>query len=223
MGANPKKQDIFIQMDWMHANGGGTGGIDGAGTHDHIPPLSSLNSVAATFALHNINMHFDVGNNYQGAQSVCGNSSGPAPCSFIVPSAYAQGGHDDDESTLVCHSTAQHTCDYQVPYPVLSFEYGFASIRDGNSLLGISAHFAQNRRDAFHYMLFAHALGGPYDQNGNPINPFTLEAGHRSPQLLGHRPPARRRIHGHVRSVGILHTGLGSGRKPGASRTDHPT
>jgi Legume lectin domain/Bacterial Ig-like domain (group 3)/YDG domain len=171
MGANPLKQDIFIQMDWMHGTGDGTGGIDGRGTHDHIPPLASLSTVASTFGIHQINVHFDVGNNYQGTQSACNN----ATCSFIIQEvAGPQGGHDDAESTLVCQSTATHKCDYNEPYPVLSFEYGFDSIRDGNSLLGIPAHFAQNRRDAFHYMLFAHALGGPYDQNGNPINPFTL-------------------------------------------------
>src|ERR1700733_12607314 len=157
-------------MDWMHGTGDGTGGIDGHGTHDHIPPLASLSTVASTFALHQISLHFDIGNNYQGAQSACGN----ALCSFIVPEAYAQGGHDDAESTLVCKNTATHTCDYNEPYPVLSFEYGFATIRDGNQSIGIPAHFAQNRKDAFHYMLFAHALGGPYNQNGNPINPFTL-------------------------------------------------
>jgi hypothetical protein len=34
--------------------------------------------------------------------------------------------------------------------------------------VGIPAHFAQNRRDAFHYVLFAHALAGPFDATGKP-------------------------------------------------------
>ncbi len=74
------------------------------------PNSLRLNSVAATFALHGINVHYDVGGNYQGPQSVCGN----APCSFIIPAAYAQGGHDDDESTLVCNEPpgSKHPCNY---------------------------------------------------------------------------------------------------------------
>jgi hypothetical protein len=174
MGADPLKQDIFIQMDWMHGSGDGTGGTDGHGTHDHIPKLSALKAVADTFALplhgiNGINLHFDVGGNYQGAQSACGN----LPCSFIIPASKAQGGSDIDESTLVCHDTATHVCDYHQPYPILSFEFGFASVRDGNHLLNISPHFAQNRKDIFHYSLFAHALGGPFDINGHPIDPST--------------------------------------------------
>ncbi len=169
MGANPNKKDVFVQIDWMHGRGDGTGGTDGAGTHDHIPLLAALNSVASVFAGNGINLHFDVGNNYQGNQSTCGNTL----CSFIVPAAYSGGGADIDESTLVCHSTASHTCNYDVPYPVHSFEFGFASVRDGNKLIGIPAHFAQNRKDIFHYALFAHALAGPFDVNGHPVDPFT--------------------------------------------------
>jgi hypothetical protein len=186
MGANPNKKDIFAQIDWMHGTGDRTGGTDGAGTHDHMPQLVALSAVAGTFALHGINLHFDVGNNYQGSQSICGN----APCSFIIPAAYAQGGADIDESTLVCHDTATHTCDYHEPYPVLSFEFGFASVRDGNQLLHISPHFAQNRYWAFHYALFAHALGGPYDVNGHPIDPFTDMATTtpKSYSGIAHRP-----------------------------------
>jgi len=186
MGASPSKQDIFVQIDWMHGTGDGTGGIDGHGTHDHMPQLAALSAVANSFAAHNVNVHFDVGSNYQGAQAACGN----APCSFIVPSAYAQGGADIDESTLVCHDTANHTCDYHVPYPVLSFEFGFASIRDGNHLLNISPHFAQNRKDSFHYALFAHALGGPFNAKGQPVDPFSGQPTNmpKSYSGIAHRP-----------------------------------
>ena len=171
MGANPNKRDVFIQMDWMHGTGDGTGGIDGSGTHDHIPQLAALSSMASVFSTNGISLHFDAGNNYQGAQAGCGN----AVCSFIVPAAYAGGGSDINESTLVCHGSATHTCDYNEPYPVLSFEYGFASVRDGNQQLNISPHFAQNRKDIFHYALFAHVLAGPFNAAGAPINPFTLQ------------------------------------------------
>ncbi len=182
MGANPNKKDIFVQIDWMHATTppSGSGGTDGLGTHDHMPQLQAMSTVASVFSTNGINLHFDVGPNYfeipgnaQAEQSLCGN----AGCSFIVPAAYASGGSDIDESTLICQSTQTHPCDYPgLNYPVLSFEYGFASVRDGNQILGIPAHFAQNRKDIFHYALFAHALAGPFNAAGTPINPFTLQA-----------------------------------------------
>ncbi len=177
MGASSNRRDIFIQIDWMNGTGDGTGGIDGKGTHDHMPQLAALSTVATVFANKGINLHFDVGPNYQGNQAACGN----APCPFIVPAAYANGGSDMPENSLVCNSNVQkttHPCNYSpptAPYPVLSFEYGFASIKDGNSLLGIPAHFAQNRKDIFHYALFAHALAGPFNASGQPIDPFSSQ------------------------------------------------
>ncbi len=185
MGALNGTRDIFVQLDWMHGTGDGTGGTDGHGTHVHKPKLEALKPVADAFALRGVRLHYDVGNNYQGVQPACG-----GVCSFIVPSAYAQGGSDMDESTLVCHDTATHTCSYHAPYPVLSFEFGFASVRDGNHLLGISQHFAQNRKDIFHYGLFAHALGGPYDVSGHPVDPSTGEPTTipRSYSGIAHRP-----------------------------------
>ena len=183
MGANPFKQDIFIQMDWMYSNGY-TNALGTNPPHNHIPPLSSLSQVAATFALHQINVHFDVGNNYQGAQPGYCN----AQCSFIIPTAYTAPRpaqdldvHGNDiginENTLLCPQGT--SCVYgDLPYPVLSFEFGFDSVRDGNYLLnppnGFPAHLPGNRFWAFHYGLFAHAIGGPYNSNGTPINPTPL-------------------------------------------------
>ncbi len=179
MGADPTKRDIFIQMDWMH----GTSGV----THVHMPKLAALSQVASTFALHGIRLHFDVGisNNYQG--NVCGS----APCGFIIPAAYAQGGSDISESTLLCQDNLpKHTCDYHQLYPVLSFEFGFASVRDGNKLLNISPHFAQDRLNVFHYALFAHALGGPFNVKGQPVDPITglLTSTPLSYSGIAHRP-----------------------------------
>ena len=175
MGANPNKQDIFIQMDWLYSDGANP--MNPA--HNHIPPLSSLSQVAATFALHQINVHFDLGNNYQGAQAACGNGNAPAPCSFIIqaPNFAARPLTDNaigiNENTLLC--PANTTCAYSsLPYPVTSFEFGFDSIRDGNDVLQIPAHLSQDRFWAFRYALFAHALGGPYDASGNPLNATPL-------------------------------------------------
>ena len=169
MGAKNGVQDIFLQLDWMHGFGDRTGGIDGTGNHSHVPKLDALTMVANVFAGHNIAVHFDVGNNYQGLG-----------LPFIIPSALAQGGSDIDESTLRC---SIGSCSYTEPYPVLSFKLGFNSIRDGNHLLNIPAHFSQSRKDAFHYVLFAHALAGPFDLTGKP-----LTADPKSISGIGDRP-----------------------------------
>jgi hypothetical protein len=162
MGANPKYKDIFLQMDWMHGNGDGTGGKDGHGFHLHMPSPNALNAVCATYAGHNIALHFDVGNNDQGQ-----------PC--VIPfktDAYgnqlAQGGSDIDENTLACPNAATATCTYLEPYPVMSFKRGFLSVRDGNPVLHLPGHFAHNRKDSFHYVLFTHALAGPFNSAGQP-------------------------------------------------------
>lgn len=171
MGSDRLKKDVFVQVDWMHGRGDGTGGTDGLGTHNHIPKLAALDALSKTFSPRGINLHFDVGNNYQGIQSGCGN----APCNFIVPAAVAKGGAAIDELTLLCRDTPAHACEYRQPYPVLSFQFGFASVRDGNQRANISARFAQNRKDIFHYALFAHALAGPFDANGKPVDPITKQ------------------------------------------------
>ena len=159
MGARNGVRDVFLQMDWMHGYGDGTGGILGNGFHSHIPKLDALVAVANAFSKHDIAVHFDVGNNYQGLGRP-----------YIIPftqdrygNQLAQGGADIDEATLVCHDSATRTCDYHEPYPVISFKFGFGSIRDGNPFLNIPRHFAQDRLVLFHYVLWAHAVGGPYD------------------------------------------------------------
>jgi hypothetical protein len=154
MGARNGVQDIFLQMDWMHGTGDRSGGVDGTGNHSHVPKLDALTMVANVFAGHNIALHFDVGNKYQGLG-----------LPFIIPAALAQGGSDLDESTLRC---SNGNCAYTEPYPVLSFKLGLNSVRDGNSLVNIPAHFSQSRKDAFHYVLFGHALAGPFDLTGKP-------------------------------------------------------
>src|SRR5262249_17468972 len=62
MGALNGVKDIFLQIDAMHGTGDGTGGIDGRGTHDHMPPLETLTRVATAFAQQGIALHFDAGN-----------------------------------------------------------------------------------------------------------------------------------------------------------------
>ncbi len=110
--------------------------------------------VASAFSAKGVALHFDVGNNYQ-------NLNLP----FIVPTGVAQGGANLDEDSLACVGAK---CAYQ-NYPALSFKLGFNSVRDGNKYLNLQPRFAQNRKDVYRYLLFAHALAGPFDANGKPL------------------------------------------------------
>ena len=48
-------------------------------------------------------------------------------------------------------------------------EKGSRAVKDGFPALSMPAHFARNRKDIFHYVLFAHALSGPFDAAGHPL------------------------------------------------------
>ncbi len=156
MGAKNGVRDMFLETHWLHGNGVSAD----RPAHSHKPKLDALQMVADAFAAQGIAVHFDVGPNYQGLP-------------FIVPAAVAQGGHDLNEDSLACHPQAgKPPCAYP-NYPALSFKLGFNSVRDGNRQLGIPANFAQNRKDVFRFVLFAHALAGPFDAQAKPLpDPF---------------------------------------------------
>jgi uncharacterized protein YjbI with pentapeptide repeats len=149
MGALPNKQDIFVEIDWMTGNANHP--------HEHKPWLQSLRGVANVFKKHNIALHFDVGNNYQGND-------------FIVPTAYAQGGEVIAEETLLCPNLRTQVCQFpNLPYSALGWKVGFRAIKEGYPLLNLPAHFLHNRKDVFRYSLFSHALAIPNDpDNGTP-------------------------------------------------------
>ncbi len=149
MGAKPTVPDIFIQVDWMASSG------LSVPNHSHIPQYAALNMVGTVFQSHGINMHFDVGNNYQGQ-------------SFIVPTAYAKGGNVVQESSVLCIAGST-TCNFwpqSEQYSVLGWKAGFGSIKDGDTAFpsppgpvgGLQPLFPLNRKDSVHYALFAHAI-----------------------------------------------------------------
>ena len=131
--------------------------------HTHNPQLAALNWVGSTFKSHGINVHFDVGgsNTYQGQGSP-----------YIIPAKYAQGGNVVQESTVLCASSPCNFFPESGQYSVLGWKTGFDSIKNGDSYfpcpiypvnpscvrIGLPQLFAQNRKDTFHYALFAHAI-----------------------------------------------------------------
>ena len=142
MGASPSRKDIFVEIDWLH-------GSDG---HLHMPKLDALNAIGATFMSNGIQLHFDVGNNYQQSRSP-----------YIVPAANSQGGESIEESTLLCPNAKTNVCAFpNLPYSVQSWKIGFHAVKDGFPALNIPPHFAHNRKDIFHYVLFSHALAIPF-------------------------------------------------------------
>ncbi len=173
MGAKNGLRDIFLQVDWLHGDGSKS---TTRPAHSHMPKVDALKQVAAAFAARGVFLHFDLGNSsyYQSLK-----------LPFIVPAAYSSGGSDIDEDSLACQG---QNCAYP-GYPALSFKLGFNSVRDGNYRLNIAPHFAQNRKDVFRYVLFAHALAGPFDANNKPLpDPFTGAYGPRSFSGIADRP-----------------------------------
>jgi hypothetical protein len=173
MGANPLVPDIFMQIDWMQSQGLSNP------NHIHNPQLAALNMVGSTFQSHGINMHFDVGasSTYQGQGSP-----------YIIPAAYAQGGNVVQESSVLCqYPPAAPSCSFSPQsgeFSVLGWKTGFDAIKNGDPYFpcpipivpapnppppactplgtaqkpGLPQLFAQNRKDTFHYALFAHAI-----------------------------------------------------------------
>jgi hypothetical protein len=154
MGAKPTVKDIFVEIDWEQ----GTAPGDGPNGHLHIPKIGALSMMAASFLTHGIQLHFDVGNNYQSPKA-----------SYIVPAQYAQGGQVIQESTLECPNAQTNVCIYpNTGYAVQGWKIGFQAIKDGFPLLNIPAYFNHNRKDIFHYVLFGHALATPSSVPGVP-------------------------------------------------------
>jgi Bacterial Ig-like domain (group 3)/MBG domain (YGX type)/Bacterial Ig-like domain (group 2) len=147
MGAKPNTPDIFMQIDWMQSS------RLAVPDHVHMPQLAALNMVAAAFQTHGINLHFDVGSNYQ--------TPPPQPPYVIIPAKYAQGGNVVPESNLLCPNAKTSTCAFpqqEMDYSLLGWKSGLDAIKNGDSVLGLLPLFAANRKDTFHYALFAHGI-----------------------------------------------------------------
>jgi hypothetical protein len=151
MHASVTKKDLFLEIDWLRGD-----------NHLHVPKLAALNRIGARFAEHGIQVHFDVGN-------YSGNSAYILPYSPSVPRA---GGEAIDESLLGCPNSRTSVCTFpNRPYAVLGWKIGFRAIKEGFPALSLAPHFSHNRKDIFHYVLFSHALAGPFDAQGRGVGP----------------------------------------------------
>ena len=186
MGANPDVQDVFVQLDYLK-------GSDG---HTHRPDPSALGAVAT--ALHNaaprpsnsctstnpgdcpINVHFDVGPLASSfSETLC---TAGASCP-IIAGALGKGGNEilEVQCDATGHAPSGEACAFPGFSGVVGWKSGFRAYRDGlidRTGTGVDCgtnpdscepRMPRTRKDIFHYLLFAHALG--YGSPSNPLVP----------------------------------------------------
>jgi hypothetical protein len=122
MGANALQKDLFAEIGYMYTDpvtSGDPAGIYYGGVlkphHDHLPTAEALQMAAETFRYApvsnpggppGINVHFDVGDNYQptsipSAVSCANPETWTFDCA-IVPASVARGGEAIDELFTIC-------------------------------------------------------------------------------------------------------------------------
>ena len=132
MGADAMLPDIFIEIDYMCSSL--TGGVcdPSPANHSHKPSQAVLDQVAAPFVANGRNIRVHFDVNEALPETACGATQSP-------------------------------TCLFPGYPGTVTWKNGFQLIRDGGTVGGVNVagHFARNRKDIFHYALFAHALGLP--------------------------------------------------------------
>lgn len=135
-GADPNKPDIFVEVDYLSNLDGGAGNY----LHSHLPKKQALDNVGLLFANHGINVHFDVGNAYQGDPYVITGGT---------------GGNGVSESAILCSDGAQ-LCQFP-GQPAIGWKGGFEFFQTNPSL----GNFQGPRSQSYHYILMGHSLGAP--------------------------------------------------------------
>src|SRR6266850_5574804 len=194
MGASSGQKDLFIEINAMktdpasatfpgtsygsteHPLSSVPGGVlnDTVG-HTHFPPRAVLEKVAYAYKNHGINVHFDVGNNYQSPSSAA-----------IIPASLARGGEITTERKCDEDTRTPPRWKCQFPaYPgTVIWKPGFlayrnAFVRDDGTELNPNVPADKNflaawltvrdcrrrldsdRKNIFHDVVLAHATGEP--------------------------------------------------------------
>jgi hypothetical protein len=164
MQADPDQQDIFFQLAFM-SSPAYNDPLGQVVAHTHRPSAAVLNDIATVLKgnaqgmapppRYNpanptakpqttaIKVHFDVGNVYQGDN--------------FVPAALAEGG-DELTETLEC-TVQENNCSFPGFHGVVGWKRGFQALKEELQL------FNHNRRHIFRFVLLAHALGLPRDDD----------------------------------------------------------
>jgi hypothetical protein len=145
------------------------------GQHTHLPDVGILQTVADAFSAHNIRVHFDVGNNYQGLP-------------FIVPyPGAALGGNIIAEETCVDDTNASppRVCQFPNEPGVVGWKAGLELAKiwphdaAGCAVGGdCSPRFPHGRKDSWHYVLLGHSLGiAAWNTRWGTINSISISNG----------------------------------------------
>ena len=203
MGANPCRKDLFVELGYFSSKDGWntqTSAIQPApGPHTHLPSKQVLNLAAESFK------NAPVPNDYPGCAPPDGWTSGIAmhfaagdvgqtsSDQYIIPAALSRGGEAIEEAACVPSPTV--TCQFPGYEGIVGWKSGFHYYKDaavdpatGAQLLPVDTEgacepncerrrFDRNRKDMFHYLLFAHALGLPKNFCLNPTARQTKHAG----------------------------------------------
>jgi hypothetical protein len=183
MGADPNVKDIFIEVNYLTT--GSTaytyGGV-AEPAHSHQPAPEALRLFGDTFKARGINVHFDVGPDYDVGSET---AAEPYIIRDTVP-GLARGGESFDESITVCEppaGSAPWVCQFSTYPGTIGWKSGLRGLRDaitvqpehpdgtpldceipGNTTAAGQAcefNFDPTRRDMFRYALFAHFIGLP--------------------------------------------------------------
>lgn len=187
MGAGSDQRDVFIEVGAMHAAPGTTYGsarapfaarldsdpsndavTDPAG-HNHMPTPAVLKLVGDTLAnappdaaggAPGIRLHVDAGPGYHQIGPAYASTDADA---YLVPTHFARGGEAILETACVedLSATPPRACLFP-DYPgTVGWKVGFQLYRDARIDADGRRRFDHNRRDLFHYALYAHAGGIP--------------------------------------------------------------
>ncbi len=174
MGADKDHKDLFVEVGYMQAAQGTTYGGVAKPEHSHLPDEAALNAMGDAFKDNGINVHFDVGNNYQDSP-------------YVIPADRARGGDAINELVTSCARGASDppwVCQFSGYPGTVGWKTGFKFLRDqlvntppplntdGSDPCdsptaddgpgsACERRFDRNRQDIFHYVLFAHAVGLP--------------------------------------------------------------
>jgi hypothetical protein len=202
MGAHPCRKDLFVELGYFRSTFGWnpqtSAIVPAPGPHSHLPSKAILNMVAEPFKnapvsnnnfgctpptgwTTGIKVHWDAGDIGQtGADE------------FIIPANLARGGEEIEEKA--CVPTPEVTCQFPGYEGLLGWKIGFqyykhAGVKPdtdpnpGGQLTVAEEdacepncarrRFDRNRKDIFHYIVFAHALGVPkkfcLNNDGEPV------------------------------------------------------
>jgi hypothetical protein len=171
MGARKDYKDLFVEIDHMVETANDQHGT----AHSHRPRKEALDMVGDAFkkapvmnpnGQTGINVHFDVGNNYQ--------TQPPDP--YIIPANLAKGG------SVINERSSSTFCNNFFPGPparcVLPNQPGLISWKKGIQHIKNNS-FADERSAFFHYVVFGHGLatkGDPLLSGGFPARSISGRA-----------------------------------------------